>query len=63
MYEPDMDIVKRSLDDIEHGRYKDINEVIEDFRETCFIEEFFRQHPEATSACISCSCPKCSPKC
>jgi hypothetical protein len=62
MYKPDMDIVKRSLDDIEHGRYKDINEVIEDFREPCLIEEFFKNNPDGVCM-IACPCSRCSPKC
>jgi alpha-galactosidase/6-phospho-beta-glucosidase family protein len=32
-------------------------------QESCLIDAFFRQHPECTTACISCSCPKCSPRC
>jgi hypothetical protein len=31
--------------------------------ETCLIDEFFRNNPDARSCMISCSCPKCSPRC
>jgi len=45
---PDIDTVKCSL---------------ENFSETCLIDEFFKQNPDARSCCITCNCPKCSPRC
>lgn len=33
-----------------------------DEEEPCLIRNFFRQHPDATSAMISCSCKRCSPR-
>ena len=43
--------------------YQPLQPNLEGAEDSCLIDEFFRQHPECTTACISCSCPKCSPKC
>ena len=31
--------------------------------EPCAIEQFFKDNPDARAVWMTCSCPKCSPRC
>lgn len=49
-----------------HGYYIDewdYGDAYKEYEQKCMIVEFFKNNPDASSACISCNCKRCSITC